>query len=122
MAHSNFGLALAGSGRWAEAARSFAAATQWAPTHVDAWLSLAICRERQGRLADARQAWFVVHAPRQSGKTTTTRLAAEALTAAGRYAAVLASCKPGSTAGDDVEGGVDAAVHSLNLRLALLYG
>ncbi len=75
--------------------------------------------EPEGRLAKLRplidrKAWFVVHAPRQSGKTTTTRLVAEALTAEGRYAAVLASCKPGSTAGDDVERGVGAVVESLN--------
>ncbi len=61
-----------------------------------------------------RKAWFVVHAPRQSGKTTTTRLLAETLTAEGRYAAVLASCKPGSTAGDDVGRGIRAVVDSLN--------
>ncbi len=75
--------------------------------------------EAEGRLAKLRplidrEAWFVVHAPRQSGKTTTTRLAAEALTAEGRYAAVLASCKPGSTAGDDVERGIRAVLLSLD--------
>ncbi len=75
--------------------------------------------EPEGRLAKLRplidrKAWFVVHAPRQSGKTTTTRLAAEALTAEGRYAAVLASCKPGSTAGDDVERGIRAVLLSLD--------
>jgi len=77
--------------------------------------------EPEGRLAKLRplidrEAWFVIHAPRQSGKTTTTRLLAETLTVEGRYAAVLSSCKPGSTAGDDVEVGVEAVVHSLNLE------
>lgn len=60
-----------------------------------------------------RKAWFVVHAPRQSGKTTTTRLFAEALTTEGRFAAILASCKPGSTAGNDIERGVGAVIGSL---------
>lgn len=59
--------------------------------------------EPEGRLAKLRplverKAWFVVHAPRQSGKTTTTRLAAEALTAEGRYAAVESSSASTSTA------------------------
>ncbi len=71
------------------------------------------------RLGKLRQliddkAYFVIHAPRQSGKTTTTQLLAEALTAEGGYAAVLASCKPGSVAGADVERGVRAILHSLD--------
>ena len=62
--------------------------------------------EPEGRLAKLRplidrEAWFVVHAPRQSGKTTSAQLLAEALTAEGTYAAVLASCKPGAVAGND---------------------
>lgn len=76
--------------------------------------------EPEGRLARLRplidrKAWFVIHAPRQSGKTTTTGLLAETLTREGRYAAVLASCKPGSTAGDNVERGIGAVVTSLSL-------
>ncbi len=67
----------------------------------------------EARLADLRRlidakAYLVIHAPRQTGKTTTTRLLAEALTAEGKYAAVLASCKSGSVAGNDVERGVGA--------------
>jgi hypothetical protein len=60
-----------------------------------------------------RKAYFVVHAPRQSGKTTSALLLAEALTAEGTYAAVLASCKPGSVAGSDVDRGVRAVVRNL---------
>jgi hypothetical protein len=95
--------------------------------HMEHFFNVAgMCRpdkhymvEPEGRLAKLRplierEAWFVVHAPRQSGKTTTTRLLAEALTAEGRYAAVLASCKPGSTAGDDVERGVRAVIQSID--------
>ena len=75
----------------------------------------------EARLGGLRQliddkAYFVLHAPRQSGKTTSARLLAEALTAEGYYAAVLASCKPGAVAGNDVERGVSAVLHSIDLE------
>ncbi|MEZ4312057.1 MAG: AAA family ATPase [Polyangiaceae bacterium] len=47
--------------------------------------------------------YFVVHAPRQTGKTTTLRALAEKLTAEGRYAALHFSCEAGEVAGDDYE-------------------
>jgi hypothetical protein len=47
------------------------------------------------------QAYFVVHAPRQTGKTTALRALAHELTAQGRYAAVHFSCELGRAAGDD---------------------
>lgn len=56
------------------------------------------------RLID-RELYFVVHAPRQSGKTTLFRTLAPALTESGRYAALLASCEVGQAAGGDVERG-----------------
>ncbi len=65
------------------------------------------------RLIDTK-AYFVIHAPRQSGKTTTTRLLAEALTAEGKYAALSASCKTGSVARNDVERGVGAVIHAID--------
>ena len=37
------------------------------------------------------QAYFVVHAPRQTGKTTIMRTLAQRLTEEGRYAAVMVS-------------------------------
>jgi len=46
--------------------------------------------------------YFVVHAPRQTGKSTTLRALAQALTAEGRYAALLFSCEAGEAAGDDI--------------------
>ncbi len=46
--------------------------------------------------------YFVVHAPRQMGKTTTLRALAEALTAEGRYVAVHFSCEGGAAHGDDI--------------------
>jgi len=49
----------------------------------------------------ARMGYFVVHAPRQTGKTTTLRALAEELTAAGEHAALHFSCEIGEAAGDD---------------------
>ena len=45
--------------------------------------------------------YFVVHAPRQTGKTTTLRALAQKLTAEGRYAALHVTCETGEVAGDD---------------------
>ncbi len=49
-----------------------------------------------------QESYFVLHAPRQVGKTTTLRALAEELTASGRYAALLFSCEEGEAAGDDL--------------------
>lgn len=46
-------------------------------------------------------AYFVLHAPRQSGKTTFLRAFAHALTASGLYAAVYASLEAAEALGDD---------------------
>jgi hypothetical protein len=46
-------------------------------------------------------AYFVVHAPRQTGKTTALRALAADLTARGKYAALHASCEESEAAGDD---------------------
>ncbi|HEX6473117.1 MAG TPA: ATP-binding protein, partial [Streptosporangiaceae bacterium] len=58
------------------------------------------------RLPEARHLiergqYFVVHAPRQTGKTTTLLALAEELTAEGRYAALYFSCERAEAAGDD---------------------
>jgi hypothetical protein len=58
------------------------------------------------RLPDARRLidegkYFVVHAPRQTGKTTTLSALAEQLTAEGRYVAVRFSCERARAAEDD---------------------
>jgi len=47
--------------------------------------------------------YFVVHAPRQTGKTTTIRALADKLLAEGRYAALYFSCEAAEAAGDDYE-------------------
>lgn len=52
----------------------------------------------EARFPEARelidqQGYFVLHAPRQTGKTTTLRALARALTAEGRYAALHFTCE-----------------------------
>jgi AAA domain len=49
-----------------------------------------------------QQGYFVVHAPRQSGKTTTLRALARALTEEGACGALHFSCEAGEAAGDDL--------------------
>ena len=65
--------------------------------------------------------YFVGHAPRQTGKTTTLRAIAKELAAEGRYAAVYSSCKVAEAAGEDVEQGVRAILDELreNVSAAL---
>lgn len=50
-----------------------------------------------------RLEYFVVHAPRQTGKTTTLRALARALTAEGEVAALHLSCEAAEVAEDDFE-------------------
>lgn len=71
-----------------------------------------------GRLLQARelveqQAYFVVHAPRQAGKTTSIRTLAEELNASGRYAALLTSCEVGQSLESDLEGSIAAILDIL---------
>lgn len=51
----------------------------------------------------AKGAYFVVHAPRQTGKTTAMKALAKKLTAEGRYAALRFSCQNAQVFPDDVE-------------------
>lgn len=66
-------------------------------------------------LIDQKQ-YFVVHAPRQVGKTTSFRALAAALTAAGEHAALHVSCETAQAAGSDVETGVRAVLDALQMR------
>jgi hypothetical protein len=59
------------------------------------------------RLPDAdrlfeRGSYFVIHAPRQTGKTTTLLALTRQLTEQGRYAALYISCKPAEAAAGEV--------------------
>ncbi len=65
-----------------------------------------------GSLID-QKAYFVVHAPRQSGKTTCFHHLARELSAGDRYAAVLTSCEVARTARDDIDRGVNAVLYAL---------
>jgi len=60
-----------------------------------------------------RKGYFVVHAPRQTGKTTTLQALADELTGTGRYAALLFSCESGRAWGDDI----GAATRAILARL-----
>ncbi|MFN0119271.1 MAG: hypothetical protein ACKV2V_02095, partial [Blastocatellia bacterium] len=53
------------------------------------------------RLID-RKEYFIIHAPRQVGKTTMMMQLAEELTAEGRYNAVVITAEPGRGFPDDV--------------------
>jgi hypothetical protein len=55
--------------------------------------------------------YFVVHAPRQTGKTTTLRALARVLTAEGRYTAAHVSCEVGAPFGDDT-GAAELAIRA----------
>ncbi|EYF04684.1 AAA family ATPase [Chondromyces apiculatus] len=48
-----------------------------------------------------QRGYFVVHAPRQTGKTTALRALAQRLRDSGKYAALLFSCEEGGALGDD---------------------
>ena len=72
------------------------------------------------RLPDARelieqQGYFVVHAPRQTGKTTTLRALAKELTAEGRYAALHFTCEAASVAGDDYGAAMRAILEEIRI-------
>jgi hypothetical protein len=57
--------------------------------------------------------YFVIHAPRQVGKTTCFDTLARQLTVEGCYAAVLTSCEAGQLLSPDLEGSIAAILHSL---------
>jgi hypothetical protein len=69
-----------------------------------------------------RQTYFVVHAPRQSGKTTLFRTLADRLRAQEKYAVVHASCEAGQAAGSDLDRGVQAVMRSIAARAESLIG
>lgn len=63
-----------------------------------------------------QQAFFVVHAPRQSGKTTSFLNLARTLTREGVYAAVHVSCKPAASGGEDIERGIWALIEAIDIE------
>jgi hypothetical protein len=74
-----------------------------------------------GRLPEApylvdQMGYFVVHAPRQTGKTTTLRALAEELTADGEYTALHFSCELGEALGDDIGGAQRGVLQEIRSR------
>jgi len=63
--------------------------------------------------------YFAVHAPRQTGKTTTLWTLARQLTAEGRYAALHFSCETGEPAGDDIVMAQEAVLNDIRWRAEL---
>jgi DNA polymerase III delta prime subunit len=57
--------------------------------------------------------YFALHAPRQTGKTTTLRALARELIAAGKYAALCFTCEEGEPAGDDYEAAQRVVMHNM---------
>ena len=74
--------------------------------------------DRSPRLRELieQEHYFVIHAPRQVGKTTSFRLLARELTESGRYAALVASCEQGQNLTNDVDAGVSAVVRSIQFN------
>jgi hypothetical protein len=59
-----------------------------------------------------QRGYFVIHAPRQTGKTTAMLALAQQLTAQGRYASVLLSAEEGAPFGEDIGVAETALLHS----------
>jgi hypothetical protein len=70
------------------------------------------------RLIDQR-GYFVVHAPRQAGKTTALRALARQLTESGRYAALQFSCELGGPHGDNSVAAQHAILRDMHRRAQL---
>jgi hypothetical protein len=63
-----------------------------------------------------RRGYFVVRAPRQSGKTTLFRALAERLTASGRYAALCFSCAMGHSRTGHVDDTVEGVLGAIEIH------
>lgn len=64
-----------------------------------------------------RQSYFVLHAPRQTGKTTALLALARELTAEGRYAAAVVSTEAGAPFGDDPGAAEGAILSAFRARI-----
>ncbi|MCK6544813.1 AAA family ATPase [Myxococcota bacterium] len=76
------------------------------------------------RLPEARPlieagGYFVLHAPRQTGKTTTLRALATELTSAGALAALYVTCEAAEVAGDDYEAAQLGILENIRIRAEL---
>ena len=66
-----------------------------------------------------QKSYFVIHAARQSGKTTLLRALAENLRREGTFAALVASCESGQSIEPDLTGSIDAVLHELRREARL---
>jgi len=64
--------------------------------------------------------YFTLHAPQQTGKTTTLRMLAERLNAEGRHAAIVVSCGSAKVAEDDYGQAEELILHRLRLSAGKL--
>jgi hypothetical protein len=87
---------------------------------VEAWHYMLPAAERlpDAPLLVERGMYFVVHAPRQTGKTTTLMALARQLTAAGKHAALHFTCEAGEAAGDDYVAGQRALLRAIRVAAA----
>jgi DNA polymerase III delta prime subunit len=65
------------------------------------------------------QKYFLMHAPRQTGKTTTLLAMMKELNEEGRYACVYANIEGAQAARNDVDKGIDAVCHTLTGSISL---
>jgi hypothetical protein len=77
-----------------------------------------VARLPEARTLAQEGLYFVLHAPRQTGKTTLLRTLAAELTASGRFAAVASSCEAGSAAHEDYAAAQRAILSHLRSRAA----
>ena len=77
-----------------------------------------LSRLNVGELADliGQKRYFVLHAPRQTGKTTALRTLRERLNGSGRYRCVHVDVSPASTAREDVAAAMQAILGSIELE------
>ena len=71
-------------------------------------------RMPEARALVERGEYFVVHAPRQTGKTTLLRTLSQRLTAEGRFAALAFTCETAEPEGDDAVAAQVAVLHQLH--------
>jgi len=65
-----------------------------------------------------RQAYFVLHAPRQTGKTTSLKALAKRLAAEGKYAALWFTCEGGEVASSDYGAAEQMVLNAIRRRAA----
>lgn len=87
------------------------------PCHPDRnYMIPAVERLPEARILVEQGLYFVVHAPRQTGKTTLLYMLAAELTASGKFAAVPFSCEAGSAAREDYAAAQRAILDDMRRR------